>query len=228
MNLYYAPKRDDLSIQFEDVMSPCHSGTPSWWRKLDFYRNKSKSVLDMWTKLSQEEKQEVEGFTTVRACPGFRELFKNSYLLKFPSDLLLETTADGEFTWKTPGEEGLLRVYFHTPDQIGSQISDNYTIIKFILPFLIAGKGTKALFLDPIYYKDQPFKISPGVMELKGNNIGMPFNVIVFFEKKDATYHFQKGEPICIVYFSDRVHAKESSKIRRYDKKKFFLDYEDV
>jgi len=227
MNLYYGPKTDNVNIQFEDVMTPCHTDTPNWWRKLDFYRNKAKSVLDLWSKLSRDEKQEIVGFTTARACPAFRELFKNSFLVRFPTDLLLETTANAEYTWKSP-TEGFIEVNWHETELVGSSISENYIVIKFLLPFLIAAKGTKALFLDPIYYKDQPFKVTPGVIEMKDNSVGIPLNIVVFFQKKDAVYHFKKDDPICLAYFTNRVSAKENRKLKIYDKKKFLLDYEDV
>ena len=73
MNLYYGPKTDNVNIQFEDVMTPCHTNTPNWWRNLNFFRNKAGSVLDLWAKLNRDEKQEIVGFTTARACPAFRE-----------------------------------------------------------------------------------------------------------------------------------------------------------
>ena len=92
----------------------------------------------------------------------------------------------------------------------------------------MAGKGVKALFLDPIYYKDQPYKVAPGVLDLVTSDYGMSLNVITFFEKKDATYHFQKGDPICMFYFPNRIHLKKRSKMAEYDHKKFLLDYEDM
>tara|TARA_Y100000004_G_C8932474_1_gene420638 strand:+ start:487 stop:1182 length:696 start_codon:yes stop_codon:yes gene_type:complete len=223
-NFYYAPK-GDIDVKFEDIMTPCHSKTPSWWKDMGFYLKGAKSVLDLWTGLDQTKKQEVEAFTTVRACPGFRDLFRNSHLVKFPCDLLFETKADGGYTWKTPSSENILGVYSHNSAQMVSPVSDKYLIIKFELPFFMSGKGIRLVYMDPIYYKDQPFKVCPGVVQLQSSNKGLGFNILTFFEKKDATYHFEQGDPLCLIYFPERVTVKENPQMREFIKKKFVLEY---
>ena len=223
-NFYYAPK-GDKDVEFNDIFTPCHAKTPSWFQEMGFYLNGSKSVLDLWSKLDQARKQEAEAFTTVRACPGFRDLFKHSYLVKFPCDLLFETKEDGGYTWKTPSSENILGVYSHNSAQMVSPVSDKYLIIKFELPFFMSGRGTRLVFMDPIYYKQQPYIVCPGVVELMSNDRGLGFNILTFFEKKDATYHFQQGDPVCLIYFPDRIQVKEKPDMREFIKKKFVLEY---
>jgi len=223
-NFYYAPKGDfDLDF-IKDVCTPCNTTPPAWWKNKGFFLRGAKSVKDYWARLTQPQKLQAEAFTTVKACPGFRDLFSNSYLIKFPCDVLLETKADGGFTWKVPSSENIINIMNHNSEQMVSPITDKYLVFKFELPYLMAGKGNTLIFMDPIYWKEQPYTVCPGVVKLHDNNRGLGFSVLVFIEKKDEVYHFKQGEPMALLYSPDKTKLVPK-KLRTFVKKQFILEY---
>ena len=46
--------------------------------------------------------------------------------------------------------------------------------------------------LDPAYWKIQPYKVAPGIIDFKAKREALPLNVIVLFEKKNQIYEFKK------------------------------------
>jgi len=224
MKFYYAP-RGDFDLDFaRDICTPCRNNNPPWYKDMGFFLQGAKSVKDYWSKLSQPNKLQAEAFTTIKACPGFRDLFANSFIIKFPCDLLLETKEDGGFTWKIPSSDEILKIMNHNSEQMVSPVTDKYLVFKFELPYLMAGKGNTLVFMDPIYWKEQPYKVVPGVVKLHDVNRGLGFSVLIFIEKKDSVYHFKKGEPMALLYMPEKTQMVQK-KLRTFVKKEFILEY---
>jgi len=218
---FYYDYIEDYDIDFEEVVSPCSKKKPQWWKDMSFYLRGFNTVKDYWSSLTQQQKLQAEAFTTVKACPGFRDLFANAYLIKFPCDILVETTADGGFTWKVPSSQEILKLVSHNSEQMVSHI-DKF-VFKFELPFLMAGDA-QLIFMDPTYYKEQPYQVCPGVVKLHSNTRGLGLNVLTFFDKRDATYHFKKDEPMAMLYFPTSCKVRHRP-LQKFVKKQFILEY---
>ena len=76
-------------------------------------------------------------------------------------------------------------------------------MIKFCLPFIFQAPNNKVSLLDPIYWKIQPYRVAPGIIDFKTNREALPLNTIVLFEKKNKIYEFKKGDPMCLYYTCD-------------------------
>ena len=174
------------SIPREEVIVPALGG-PSWFKNLCPFIGKHKSALDAYYEASTVIAR------TTKSCPGILELFKNSFLVKFPCDVILETKDDGSYLWQKPSKTRVLIITHQTEAQVESTGPlASSIIIKFCLPFIFQAPNNKVSLLDPIYWKIQPYRVAPGIIDFKTNREALPLNTIVLFEKKNKIYEFKK------------------------------------
>ena len=184
----------DEPIPREEVIVPALGG-PSWFKNLCPFIGKHKTTLEAYYKASTLIAR------TAKSCPGMLELFKNSFLIKFPCDVILETMETGEYLWQKPSKTQVLKITHQTEAQVESTGPlASSIIIKFCLPFIFQAPNNKISFLDPSYWKIQPYKLAPGVIDFKTNRGTISLNVITLFEKKNKIYEFKKGDPMCLCY----------------------------
>ena len=187
-------KEIEESIPREEVIVPALGG-PSWFKNLCPFIGQHKSALDAYYEASTIIAR------TVKSCPGILELFKNSFLIKFPCDVILETKDNGEYLWQKPSKTNVLGITHQTEEQVESTGPlASSIVIKFCLPFLFQASNNKVSFLDPVYWKVQPYKVAPGIINFKTERGALPLNVIALFEKKNKVYEFKKGEPMALSY----------------------------
>ena len=187
---FYIKRVGKEFIPYEEVIEPVLQG-PKWFASLCPFVGKKKRAIDLYP-LPIER--------TARSCPAMLELFKNSFLLKFPCDLILETTITGKYSWQKPSETQVLQVSHHNEAQteFASPLSSSI-MIKFGLPFVCQAPNNKASFGDAIYWKNQPYKIAPGILNFMNDKEAIPLNIITFFQKKNKVYEFKKGDPLALV-----------------------------
>tara|TARA_R110000737_G_scaffold14557_1_gene30603 strand:+ start:62 stop:772 length:711 start_codon:yes stop_codon:yes gene_type:complete len=182
----------DEFIPPEEVIVPAIGG-PSWFQQLCPFVGKHKTTLDAYYKASTSIRR------TAKSCPGMLDLFKNSFLIKFPCDVILETMETGEHLWQKPSKTEVLTITHHPEAHVESTGPlASCILIQFCLPFIFQAPHNKVTILDPVYWKLQPYKVAPGVMNFKTEREALSLNVICLFEKKNKIYEFKKGEPLCI------------------------------
>jgi len=188
---FYIKKVVDESIPLEEIITPTLGG-PKWFSNLCPFIKKKKRAIDLHPFPIEK---------TVKSCPGMLELFKNSFLVRFPCDLILETATTGKYSWQKPSKTQILNVDHHPGEQIESNPPlSSFIMIKFCLPFIFQVPNNKVSFVDSIYWKSQPYKIAPGIFNFMSNSAPVPLNIITLFEKKDKVYEFKKGEPMFLFY----------------------------
>jgi len=188
---FYIKKIGNESISSEDVIEPALGG-PKWFAKLCPFIGKKKRAIDLHPRPIGR---------TVQSCPGMLELFKNSFILKFPCDVILETKENGEYSWQKPSTTQVLIIMHHPEEQSEFQPPlSSFIMIKFSLPFVYQAPDNKVSFVDSVYWKNQPYKIAPGILNFKSNKHAVPLNVITLFEKKNKIYEFKKGDPMVLLY----------------------------
>jgi len=184
----------DEFISPEEVIVPALGG-PSWFQQLCPFIGKHKTTLDAYYKARTIIRR------TAKSCPGMLELFKNSFLIKFPCDVILETKDTGEYLWQKPSKTEVLSITHQTTAQVeftGPLAS--CIIVKFCLPFIFHAPNNKVSLMDPLYWKLQPYTVAPGIMNFNKDREPLALHVIVCFEKKNKIYEFKKGEPMCLYY----------------------------
>ena len=184
----------DEFISHKEVIVPALGG-PSWFQQLCPFIGKHKTTLDAYYKA------ETTIARTAKSCPGMLELFKNSFLIKFPCDIILETMKTGEYLWQKPSKTEVLSITHQTEAQVESTGPlSSCIMIKFCLPFIFQAPNNKVSLMDPLYWKMQPYKVAPGIMDFHKDREPLALHIIACFKKKNKIYEFKKGEPICLYH----------------------------
>jgi len=213
-------KEIEESIPREEVIVPALGG-PSWFKNLCPFIGKHKTALDAYHEASTIIRR------TIQSCPGLLEFFKNSFLVKFPCDVILETKDNGEYLWQKPSETKVLTITHQTEAQVESTGPlASVILIKFCLPFLFQAPNNKVSIFESTYWKLQPYRIAPGIIDFKTKRSALPLNIIALFKKKNKVYEFKKGEPMCLYYtFNQCILEKNENLIEspiRVDKERTF------
>ena len=178
-------------VPTKEIIEPVLGG-PKWFANLCPYMGKTKTALDRFPVIMKK---------TAKSCPAMVELFRNSFLLKFPCDLILETKENGKYLWRKPSDTDVLDV--KDLDEGNYEFEpplSSFITIKFCFPFLFQAPYNQVSIIEPIYWKIQPYRVAPGIMNFMNNREALPLNAIVFFEKKDKIYEFKRGEPMVLYY----------------------------
>ena len=201
---FYINKVGKEHISYKEVIRPAIQG-PKWFDSLCPFVDKKKRAIDLYPKPILK---------TARSCPGMLELFKNSFLVTFPCDLILETTKTGKYSWQKPSATGVLDISHHPEEQIEfSSPLSSFIMIKFGLPFMYQAPNNKLSYVEATYWKIQPYKIAPGILNFTSTRDAMPLNVITFFEKKNKVYEFKKGDPMTLLYTLHKATLEVSEKL---------------
>ena len=201
---FYINKVGKEHISYKEVIRPAIQG-PKWFDSLCPFVDKKKRAIDLYPKPILK---------TARSCPGMLELFKNSFLVTFPCDLILETTKTGKYSWQKPSATGVLDISHHPEEQIEfSSPLSSFIMIKFGLPFMYQAPNNKVSYVEATYWKIQPYKIAPGILNFTSTRDAMPLNVITFFEKKNKVYEFKKGDPMTLLYTLHKATLEVSEKL---------------
>ena len=188
---FYIKRVGTEFIPYEEVIGTARGG-PKWFANLCPYLGKKKTAIERFPLPIKK---------TAKSCPGMLELFKNSFLVRFPCDLILETKKNGEYRWQKPPHTQILQITDHNEEQFEFEPPlSSFITIKFSLPFLYQAPNNKVSLVESTYWKIQPYKIAPGILNFMNDKESLPLNVITFFEKKNKIYEFKKGEPMVLFY----------------------------
>lgn len=195
--VYYDIKEQ---IDISRVLKCKTSSAPDWFTKTTHYihnvKTKAEFVSKYWDILLNPEIDKVK---TIRSCPGFTNYFKQNVPIIFPTQVMLETSEDGGYRWRSGHK--YLSITHHNASQ-APNIGEKYIILKFCFPiWLKSSEDMQISFIDPIFYNEQPYKVCPGIMNLNKNEI-MDLNVITLFPKKNNKYIFEEKQVLSTVQFS--------------------------
>ena len=158
--------------------------TPKWWQDLprEFF----------YTQDSVKRKG-----STSKKCPGFLDLYSNSWVVPAWSDLLICTKKDGTYTYSFPsGHLKGIGVRTHNATQFLNGFKD-YIHLKLICPWVLREKtGAKFIYIPATWSlldDTKDLNILPGVLDFK-NTIAVHINAMV--PKQDAEYFIKAGQPL--------------------------------
>lgn len=197
-------------VKMEDVIQPCLLEENAWWKSLKLfgtplgrYTNKFADAMhNFFMEKSQgQHVQDILPQPTIKSCPGLIDLFKRTYVIKWPHDVVVHTYEDGRYESHAPDENPAVHLAGHDQWQRSSNshtVMNGYINIKFNTPILLkASEVTRWTFSIPAYHTEKhiPYVVTPGVLTLYKNRYEH-CNINVMFEQKDATYYFKCGDPI--------------------------------
>ena len=175
-----------------------------------FAPTKSMTRLPDW--FSKIEKHDHRG-STLRQCPGFIELFKNSISIPMWQDLSL-TYKDSEILYiDAPNRKNIIGpdaydiVQQHHNYQWGDQWK-YHTHIKVMNPWIVQCKKPIPFLLhDPTWHKEKitDWQVVPGVNEFVVNSV-LHLNMYLPRYKKEKTVEWQAGD--IMAYLTPLVDTK--------------------
>lgn len=243
--LYYTfrdEKLNDLETPLIDLfIEPCIPTTSSWFSSLDFFVEKGvKGVSDMLVRWKDgvlngqvpwDIFEKSSSKTTVKNCPGIKDLFKNTYIVKAPCDFhFYVKNQDGQSNMICNASSDELMSFEQHPDvqfkNHKSNLFDGRMNLKITLPILLDTESTY-LFLQPTYHNQIPFEILNGVISPEnGQELGLNINTLV--QQVDQEYMIPKGTVLCYLYFHDKVKLMHRKKAKKKHFHTTFLGRRDV
>lgn len=165
---------------------------PGWWKRM------SPTVM----RTSNVGISYPEG--TLKRCDGFLDLFQQGFILPLWSDVIIETTANGNYKYQFPAA-GTPPIVNHTRDQMSPDFN-HLMHLKLISPWVIEEKtGVKFHLTQPTWTMldhVQHMTILPGVVNYK-NQVATHVNMFVPIQ--DRRFELEAGQPLAqIVPISDK------------------------
>lgn len=198
--LYYNRQFAHNVPDFEEFVSPL-TGTSKWWKSLNTFTDPSIKNIRQWF---IKYKNNTPPENTIKSCPGILDLFKRSYLVKWPCEVLLETSIDndGSPKWRWNIPDPILSFNSHSLKQWQSsvQIYKNKFNLKIELPYLLgASKPVSLMYLPPSYHTSEvEYDVMPGIITLN-KKVTNDFNINLMLPIEEKVYHFKTGQPLVYI-----------------------------
>lgn len=210
-----------------EVIEPLTSRTSSWLNSIPFFRDFERTYSNKRDALNNFSKWKSPGGeapTTIRFCPGIKNLFNNSVLVRWPCDFLIHND-NGILSWNSP-DGGLLKVSHHLGYQYKAD-NFNFTNFKITVPCAItSNKPLDIIPLQPFYHSQENLDvvIPPGVVTTS-SNVDFMLTINFMLSNTAKSYTFNKGDPMVYLYANEPFKlVSNNDPIRPYQRTKFFND----
>lgn len=215
---------ENIVDKFIEKASP---KTCCWWSKLPVLSLGFKNIESYFNALHRDR---LCGYTdspanvpvTAKTCPGIIDLFRNTYLIKAPSDAVITVTPDGGYTVDCADKNWFISD--HSQKQFASEDNDFFKgkiALKFNFNIWLRTTNQSALlFTQPIYHSKHPFVIANGMIGPK-YAVREELNTIAFIDiPKDepVTYFINAGDVLSYLVSFDGLEMRPA-------KQNFFLSF---
>lgn len=207
---------------------------PEWWKTLR--PNNTFNIM-------KDSMNHVPSEITVRTCPSFVEVFKNSYCLLAPCDFMIKINTGlnehnilNPLSYKSSIENAM---WIDRPHDFKEQLNgalEEFVNIKigFDLKVKPSKSSLKLVFMESTYYNNLPFRILPAAIELIPNfAMGMNINYILpksfLYKNQGKEFLINHGDVLAMLY-SPNGKAKiqptnEFQYVREHERPKFIGNY---
>lgn len=172
-------------------------------------------------------------------CPSFVEVFKNTLLLRLPTDIMIRYV--GEYvSIEEAGGKGFIGHAFH---DLRHQMDEDYgqknINLKLDFDFMFVSEGPSKIIITPpeYHFNEKVSCLKPmfGVLNTL-SNLGIPLNIntvvsLDYLGEKREVY-IKKGTPLAYLYFPDGAPTSSVEHVSsdeyqdtRYTRTTFFGDY---
>ena len=177
---------------------------PGWWKELTPFVNQKKSVSEVINTINDAEFERLsngESPATSKKCPGIIHHLTHSLLIKSPCDVLIDVTNDS-ISWVASSK--YMSVSLHHPAQVG-KFGKDYFIVKFCIPIhLTTDLPCQAVYIDPVFYNDNGYRISPGLFPDTFDGT-VDINIITIFPKGAKKYYIKNGSVLALLQFDRKI-----------------------
>ncbi len=147
---------------------------------------------------------------TIKSCPSFVDIFRNSLVLRAPCDCLFNLLGDNyEFISGECANHKMINFEYHDiKSQMNQEWANDYIHMKLNFNAqMVAETRSKCLFFPPEYHFEEELSIIKpmlGAVNLLPNT-GVEFNINMLASKRDFLERkevlIRKGTPLAYVYF---------------------------
>jgi hypothetical protein len=186
----------------------CQTKFPSWTK--DIHMPSIKEIVNHMF-------EHKGGYSTIRTCPAFVDILKNSFSIFSPCDIVIEIDKETK-SWRWVSRTKHINVVQH--DLIGQMGSNNPFLGKGIhckidLPFIFkSSEPINLFFTQPMYHSISDLTVIPGLVELN-KKMGMQLNLNTFISNPHIEYdtgtektkiiHIKKGDILAYLYYGKQV-----------------------
>jgi hypothetical protein len=202
----------DLFIQ------PTLKNKSCWWKNLSGFVGENSSNFEYIKTLHNDyikggTLRSVNTAATVRQCPAVTGIFKNSYIIKSPSDMVITLTSDGGYVYNSAND--FMKVTSHPTEQFHTEkdnLFEGKMNLKFELPIALKTDKIPYLFLQPMYHNNIWFTVAIGVIEEKyTDRIKLNINTLVDIPKDEpVTYEIKAGDVLAYMWFPEKTKLVRS------------------
>lgn len=235
---------DEFDFNIEDYISPCIPATSDWWKGLPrFLTSATKNIKDFVNERHRKylyDAQDREPFKvktfnnglekTAKECPGIMSVFKTSYLIKCPSDMMITISKSMDIVVDVPAGSNF-KVESHHFAQIASQnnLFEGRINIKFVLPIMLCSESKIPwVFFNPTYHSNPIWDVIPGVID-ENYTQGIELNVNTLIDTRtlewDAygtyTINLKKGDPIAYLWLPEKTKFVYDDKFKGHNKDRY-------
>lgn len=233
--IYYEFKDDKLqkctNLDVSTYIEPCRPSTSKWWSALSVFNIPGVNSIKEWFNVisSNISDEDITTLTTspytAKICPAINDLFKRSYLVKWPSDIILTLKTTNNYVswvWKAADDLGV-SIAGHSDEQYKTSSHNIYNDcvnIKICLPLLLgSNKKLRCVFQPAAYHLSSiDYHIMPHILTYN-EKMHIELNINTMFKKppegQSETYMFKSGTPICyLTHFDEKDILLEQKKVR--------------
>lgn len=168
-----------------------------------------------------------DSFTNAKSCPSFVRLFKNSYLLRAPEDVMMTSPEKGSrvlfasAAGTTPGFQTVTSADMNA--MMHPSFAETHINLQFTFQFaFIAETPMEMVYLDPCYHLEKKSELTAmtGTVQLHPE-LYMPVSVNMLlplsaFDCKSEAF-IKKGQPLAYLFFPGGRPKIETRKISMDD-----------
>lgn len=194
-------------------VAPASKYMPEWWKK-----------MPKQTTVDTEHMKNIPN-ATIKTCDGLTNLYKNAIIIPLWNDLILETRADGYYSYQWSSSEGGF-IDDNSLDTAGAAVR-KHTHIKLTSPWFLKEKsGVHFSWQEPMWNMlDKDFfdyKVLPGSVEYRYQHTS---NVNILFQRRAKRYELKAGTPMVMMTPQSElpikvkchvVDTKEVEKFKKY------------
>ena len=185
----------------------CQTKFPSWTK--DIHIPSIKEIVNHMC--------DKTGYSTIKTCPAFVDILKNSFSIFSPCDIAIEIHKETKSSrWVTRTK--YINVLQHNlVEQMGQNnpFSEKGLHCKIDLPFVFkSSEPINLFFTQPMYHSISDLTVIPGSIELN-KKMGLQLNLNTFISNQHIEYdtgtektkiiHIKKGDILAYLYYGKHV-----------------------
>ena len=157
------------------------------------------------------------GYNTIKTCPAFVDILKNSFSVYSPCDIVIEIDKQTNIWRWVTRTKNISVTGFNLPMQMGSNnpFSGKGIHLKIELPFILKSSEPISLFFtQPMYHSISEFMVIPGAIEINKKtptqlnlNVFVPNQYIQYGTQTENTkiIHIKTGDVLAYLYYGKNV-----------------------